>query len=277
MSKFQQPVSRYQLTIFFLLTYLISWSIVVPFDGGIMPQGPMFAAFIVLAIVAGRQGTSELWWQMTRWRVGWHWYLIAPGIVVVFHLCALAVNLLLGASIASTSHLQPVSYLSGILVPLLLLMGGEWEEPGWTGYALPRFQERFSRSPLLATLAVGVFRMIWHTPLLIYGAIPWYDFVFYSFATQLMITWLYNRTGGSVLIAMLFHLASNILPATMIPLFADMDQEPYRMLFVAFACVIALGILVATKTRLGRELITAELEILKVEQARLATIELPES
>lgn len=185
--------------------------------------------------------------------MGWHWYLIAPGIVIVFHLCALAVNVLLGASIVSTTHLQPVSYLIGILVPLLLLMGGEWEEPGWTGYALPRFQERFSRSPLLASLALGLFRMIWHTPLLISGAIPWYDFVFYAFAIQLMITWLYNRTGGSVLIAMLFHLASNILPATVIPLFGDAEQELYRMLFVAFACVITLGILVATKGDLGRE------------------------
>lgn len=65
MSNFQQFVSRYQMAIFFLLTYLISWSTVIPMDGGIMPQGPMFAAFIVLAIVAGRRGTSDLWRQMT--------------------------------------------------------------------------------------------------------------------------------------------------------------------------------------------------------------------
>ena len=58
--------TRHQMVIFVLLTYLISWSFVIPADGALIPYGPMIAAFIVLAVVAGRRGVTGLWKQMTR-------------------------------------------------------------------------------------------------------------------------------------------------------------------------------------------------------------------
>jgi hypothetical protein len=41
------------------------------------------------------------------------------------------------------------------------------------GYAQRRYQERFIESVLKATLVVCIIRLIWHTPLLAYGTIPW--------------------------------------------------------------------------------------------------------
>ena len=61
------------MVIFVLLTYLISWSFVIPTDGGLISYGPMIAAFIVLAVAHGRRGIADFWKQMTRWRVGWKW------------------------------------------------------------------------------------------------------------------------------------------------------------------------------------------------------------
>lgn len=46
---------------------------------------PMVAAIIVLAFSEGKAGLKELLSQATHWRVGWVWYLIAPGIVVAFN------------------------------------------------------------------------------------------------------------------------------------------------------------------------------------------------
>jgi hypothetical protein len=37
---------------------------------GVISYGPMIAAFIVLAVVAGRGCVAGLWKQMTLWRVG---------------------------------------------------------------------------------------------------------------------------------------------------------------------------------------------------------------
>ena len=86
------------------------------------------------------------------------------------------------------------------------------------GYAQRRYQNRFVGSVLKATLVVGIIRMIWHTPLLAYGTIPWYDYIFGIFALQIIFTWLYNGVGASVLIVMIAHLFSNVMTATMKPL-----------------------------------------------------------
>jgi uncharacterized protein len=250
MEKLRPIVKRYQVAIFVLLAYLISWAVIIPMQGALIPHGPMIAAFIILAIVAGRPGVSSLWQGMTRWRVGWQWHLLAPGIIIAIHLTTLGIILASGARITNTGHLQSLPAYLGVIAPLVLL-GGWWEEPGWTGYALRRFQQRFTQAPLMAALATGLIRMVWHTPLLLYGKIPWYDYIFYSFALQFILTWLYNRSKGSVLIAMIGHLFSNIMFATMYPLVSAANQGQYWVLLVVVAWLFVLGILIATRGNLG--------------------------
>ena len=211
----------------------------------------MIAAFIVLAVVAGRSGFAGLLKQMIRWRVGWKWWLLAPGVLIAAHVCALMINIALGARIVNTAHVASLPLYLSATVLSLLLVGGQWEEPGWMGYAQRRYQERFIGSVLKATLVVGIIRVIWHTPLLAYGAIPWYDFVFGIFALQIIFTWLYNGSGASVLIAMIAHLFSNVMTATLKPLFRPADQERYWLIMIAVEFVIAIGLLIATRGRLG--------------------------
>jgi hypothetical protein len=250
MQDFRSLITRNQMAVFVLLAYLISWAMAFTPGGGLIPHGPMIAAFIVLAITVGRQGVSELWKQMTRWRVDWKWYLVAPGIFVAIQLFALAVSLALGVRISNTDHLQSLPVYLGMILPLVLL-GGLWEEPGWTGYALKRFQERYERSPLVASFFTGLIRMVWHTPLLLSGAIPWHDFLFYSFGLQFVLAWLYNRSNKSVLIAMIGHLFSNVMHATMINLIGEADRGLYWTMEVVGILLIALGLLIATRAGLG--------------------------
>jgi membrane protease YdiL (CAAX protease family) len=89
--------------------------------------------------------------------------------------------------------------------------------------------------------------MVWHTPLLVCGKITWYDYIFYSLALQVVLTWLTNRTKRSILIPMIAHLFSNVLFATMGPLFSGSDQGQYWMLLVIAASAIA------TRGELGAE------------------------
>jgi uncharacterized protein len=242
---------RHQMVLFVLLTYLISWSFVIPADGGLIPYGPMIAAFIVLAVVRGRDGVAGLWRQMIRWRVGWKWWVLAPGILIAIHLGAVMINLALGAKIVNTVHVASFPlYLSATVLPLLLL-GGQWEEPGWMGYAQRRYQERFLGSVLKATLVVGIIRIIWHTPLLAYGTIPWSSYIFGTFALQIICTWLYNGAGASVLMAMIAHLFSNVMTATMRPLFSPADDQRYWVIMNAIEFLVALGVVIATRGRLG--------------------------
>jgi hypothetical protein len=255
-------VRRYAIWIFFPLAYLLSWvSVLIP-QGGILPYGPAVAALLLIALTEGRLGLSAWWKRVMNWRVNWIWYLAAPGIMILFHLGGASINLLLGAS------LQPIDWSQvWPSVVVLAYIGGQWEEPGWTAYALPKLQETFAGRPLLASAVLSVLRAIWHLPLVLSGAIPWYSMLFYNFALQFTISWLYNRTNGSAWIAILFHFTSNVTFVIMRQLFTGADFARHHILFIAVACVLT-AVLVA---RAGRHLgMRAEAEQPVAEPARVS-------
>ena len=148
MNTLQNFLKRYAIVLFFPLAYLLSWwSVLVPqAGGGILPHGPAVAALILIALTEGRAGLSVWWKRITNWRVSWIWYLAAPAILIAFHLGGASINLLLGARLQLIDWSQVWPSLM-----LLLFLGGQWEEPGWTAYALPKLQERFADRPVLAS------------------------------------------------------------------------------------------------------------------------------
>lgn len=238
--------TKYQLPLFFLLSYLLSWSLMLP-GWGQFAQGVAIAAAIVIALTLGRAGLREWWNRVTNFRAGW-WFLIGFAIVVGCRLAALAINLLLGATVVNPPQ------FSVMAVGELVLLGGMWEEPGWSGYALPTLQKRFAKTPngaLVATLILWIFRGIWHLPLFFVGVLPWYDVVFYSLAMQVIISWLYNKSGGSVPAAMFFHLMSNITFRVMGPVFVGTDKTMFTILYFACACLVALALAWSSQFTLG--------------------------
>jgi len=151
------------------------------------------------------------------------WYLVA--------ILLMPCSLLLGAIFTILSG-QDVSWISlpvGFeLVGLIAITfaytffygGGTNEEPGWRGFALPRLQLKFS--PLIASIILGLIWGFWHTPIYL----PQYDsfiqygiFLLNTIKIAIILTWLYNRTGGSVLATALLHTIGNItfefLPSTL--------------------------------------------------------------
>jgi hypothetical protein len=237
-SKTENIFAKYQLPLFLVLNYLLSWWSAPFMDGQLIPHGPALAALVALAVTSGRQGLRSWWLRITHWRVAWYWYLVGPALILGYQGIAFVINLLLGAAITNPPSLPSM----GILLELLLL-GGLWEEPGWSGYALPKLQERFAEhrnGRLIAALSLGVFRAIWHLPLFIYGHIPWFDVLIFEIAFQLIIAWLYNRSGGSVPVVMVFHFASNILGAAMSPVFAGAARTGYYAWFMALAALTAV-------------------------------------
>lgn len=243
-------IKRYPFAVFVVLTYLLSWWSAPFANGQIIPYGPAVAAVILMAITSGKSGLNSLWHRITSRRVSWYWYVIGPGLVASYITGAYMLNLFTGASISKPPHLPSL----GIFLELLLL-GGLWEEPGWSGYLLPKLQERFARRSngvLLATLVTGVFRSIWHLPLFIYGHIHWFDILLFSFAFQIIISWLFNRSGGSVLVVMVFHFASNLIGGgIMYPVFTGAAETSYYALMVLLAWLIAFIILWKSGFKLG--------------------------
>jgi len=239
-------LNRYSLILFFPLTYLLSWWIVPLLNGGLFPQGPAFAAIILTGLTLGRQGLRAYRRQITNWSAGL-WYLVGPLIIVSYTVVGYAVNLSLGATMAETPH-----WLSVGTFIQLLLFGGQWEELGWTGYALPALQEHFSNRPnggLIAIVVLGVLRAIWHLPLFLYGKMYWFDIFVFSFAFQIIIAWLYQYSGKSVPAVMLFHFVSNIMGSILFPVFVGTDRVMFYALFMSLAAALAIVLVIFSQIK----------------------------
>jgi uncharacterized protein len=232
----QKFFTKYELPLFLLLTYALSWWSAPLMNGQLIPYGPALATIIVLGLTGGRKGLSELWGRGTKWHVSFTWFIAGPSIIISYHATAFVTNLLLGAKLANPPYLSLGVFLE------LLLIGGLWEEPGWSGYLLPKMQERFANYPngfLLAAVITGVFRSIWHLPLFLYGHILWFDIFVFNFAFQLIIAWVFYRTGGSVLAVMLLHFVSNLMGSFTYPMFEGVAHTTYTALFMAAAYLAA--------------------------------------
>lgn len=85
------------------------------------------------------------------------------------------------------------------------------EEIGWRGFALPRLQERLGG--VRASFVVGTGWCVWHAMMfdLAGAGLHWLVFLLPFFiAGSVFFTWLWNRTGGSLLIAVLAHAGAHL-------------------------------------------------------------------
>ena len=252
MSRVSSVVKGHPLITFFLLAFAFSWWGWILFAIDLSPTpiasfGPFLAALVVLAITRGKTGVVGLLRRMVRWRVGLRWYAVALLLPVGVTLVAAASNVfLLGARAPSSAELGGWSNLL-TLFPILLLipgMGGAWEEPGWRGYALPSLQA--GRSALFASLILGVMWAFWHLPLMMTGQISWWDVVNIMGST-IVLTWVFNSTGGSVLIVMLFHAMNNTISGHFFSrMFSGADSVSQSLLLAVVWCAVALVVVIVT-------------------------------
>jgi membrane protease YdiL (CAAX protease family) len=143
------------------------------------------------------------------------YYLLA---IVLFPAIWVLGNLLsraLGMEVPFSSFPTVDVKLLGMVILFFLyniIYGGLSEEPGWRGFALPRFQTKFS--PLVSSLILGVIWAIWHAPGRFGGIeakslsdtlVEWVLIVLVT----VIFTWFYNRTKGSILVTALVHPAMN--------------------------------------------------------------------
>src|SRR5215216_3843082 len=215
---------RHPLVTFFLLVFIITWVVWVPRASG-APLGvvgqawtwaPTIAALLAAALTGGRGALRELGSRLVRWRVGWQWYLVVILGPAAFSLAVAGVYALLGGSWAEAA---PPALLEGplLFLPLFLLIltltDGLGEELAWRGFALPRLLTRYNA--LVASLVLGVIWALWHLPLLCTDGngmfqLPVWLLLLDVTAKSVLFTWVFLHTRGSVLIAMLFHGATNL-------------------------------------------------------------------
>jgi membrane protease YdiL (CAAX protease family) len=212
------------LVLFFALAFALSWAMwAIP----VAPTyGPFLAAIIVVATTAGRHGLRRLLSQLGRWRAGLRWWLVAvsPGLLLLLTLAGLwlAGADLPAAADYSRSDATPALAIAGFL--LVTFAASLGEEVGWRGYALPHLQRRFS--PLAATLILAPMWWLWHLEFFVVDSLPlvaFPGFLVEVTGIAIVLTWLYNRTGGSIMLVVVWHAMYNFatvpgVAAVLIPL-----------------------------------------------------------
>jgi uncharacterized protein len=261
-------LQRYPLLGYFVIAYAFTAAydllVLAHFpDGPSFPRdfGPSLAALVLTAATAGKPGLKRLLRRLVLWRVPVGWYLfVLLGIPAIY---VLGILLVPGA-LASFTPPSSVGWLvypgvAGFLA-VLVLAGPLFEEPGWRGFALPRMQTRWG--PVVGSVILGVLWAVWHfTEYLASpdfaainggGLTPRGVAVFVLFGTSfsVIMTWVFNHTRGSVLLAILLHTALNwsqfFLTSELFPAAGTNEEGP----LVTFG-LTALVLVLATRGRLG--------------------------
>ena len=203
---------------FFLLTFSFSWgvwwllgSLVSGASWGwriavhtVGLCGPTVAALVLSGLLYGWQGVVDLLKRISRWRIGFGWYLFALFSTLVIGLAAIGVHTLFGG-VTPPINLQ-ITVLAQALLPL---PSGLPEEFGWRGFALPHLLKK--RSALVASLIIALFWVVWHIPISpILKNVSFLGlFLLEAIPLSILFSWLYINSRNSILLVVLYHFVAN--------------------------------------------------------------------
>jgi membrane protease YdiL (CAAX protease family) len=272
-------LARYPLVSFFVMAYAFTWIVISPWTlgatgAGLLPvdlpapatglllaagilAGPTLAAVIMTAATEGRTGVHRLLGRLVLWRVGLRWYLFALLGVPLIMLLGFLVYAMAPPDLgALDGPAYALTYLLGFV--LTMILGGPLlEEIGWRGFALPHLQRR--HGPLAASLILGVLWAFWHLPQFLVPA--WAAssgggglsgivlFVLAAVAFSVVLSWVFNNTRASLLLAVLVHTSIDAFSATMGTVYPAAAASAWPMI-IGFG-VAAVVLIAATRGRLG--------------------------
>ena len=254
------------IVVFFVVAFGFTWGVQLPalLATWGLTQGPPerflplsgLGAFgpLVAAVVAARAegqpgGVRDLFRSLGRWRVHPGWYVVALLGSGALFIVGRALYVLFGGSDAGPwiyPPVEPPRIVAMIFFPL-------GEEVGWRGYAQPRLQERIGA--LGASAVIGTLWCFWHLVMFLVSGVSATTLVAmlpFFIGGSVAFAWVYNRTRGSLLIAVLAHVGAHLnntnraLPANVTP-----------VVIHSVAFVVAALVIVAFDRSLGRSTKTA--------------------
>jgi membrane protease YdiL (CAAX protease family) len=222
-------IKNYPVTVYFALTFAISWGGFIlavgpggfsggnwesdpkfPFAIAAMLAGPSVAGIALTGLISGSAGLRGLLSGLLRWRVALRWYAFA----------LLPAPILASAVLYTVSISAPIfttdDQVSVLLPAILAGLSTLFEELGWTGFAVPRLRLRYG--VFTTGLIVGVLWGAWHLlqglfisgtyagglSLLLFLPLHIFSGVAQLTAYRLLLVWLHDQTE-SLFVVTLMH------------------------------------------------------------------------
>lgn len=247
--KYQIPIRS--IVPFLLITFGIAWTILGLFIflpdkmtgifGELSGDHPLFflavyapaiAAFAIILYKTGIPGIKSYLSRLLIWRSSLSWYaFLFLGIPLIFIVGSLIKGNLL-------TDPFPFSTLSAfLLATFFAIIKGPVEEFGWRGLALPLLQRKLA--PIWAGLILGIIWGLWHLPAFLMSGTQQSEWSFAPFflgcvALSIIVTPLFNRSHGSILLTAFFHFM------LMNPIFPD--AQPYDTYIIIVIAVIVVWV-----------------------------------
>jgi membrane protease YdiL (CAAX protease family) len=191
---------------------------------------PAIAAFAIVIHKTGVRGLKGFLSRLLIWRSSIAWYaFLFLGIPSIFF----AGSLIKGNLFDDPFPFSSVSAL--LSATFFAMIKGPVEEFGWRGMALPLLQRKFA--PIWAGSILGVIWGIWHMPAFLLSGTQQSEWSFVPFfigciALSIIVTPLFNRSNGSILLTAIFHFM------LMNPIFPD--AQPYDTWIIIVIAVIVV-------------------------------------
>lgn len=188
--------------------------------GGSMPS---IMGIATIGYFGGVKKIKLLLKKLTNWRFNAIFYIFSllPLTAQAFLSCFICsiIGFNIKVFVNRSSQGFKTDSVLGILVLfiVIILFGGPLnEEFGWRGFLLPRLQKKFH--PVFSAVIVGVIWSAWHLPLFFLAGTGYNNFLLYIIDTTIFsieITWIYNKTNGSLLFPILIHGIDNTYAAVL--------------------------------------------------------------
>jgi len=238
-------LQRYSLTIFLILTPLISLAIplVVPlptaFIALLLILIPASMAILLTGLAEGRKSLATLLKKLFQWRAGLNGYALALGIPLSVHLTVGVLAFLLGWIPSIQIRVPSLQQLliNFIFIAIVAVL----EELGWRGYALPRLLAH--RSALYSALLIGIMWGSVHLGIGLIDGRPLAPTFLTPLGISVILTWLFLQTRSSLAMAILCHFGFDYFPQFLsgISLAHSIWSQAIVSLVLAFILIILYG------------------------------------
>jgi CAAX protease family protein len=263
---FQQLIASHPVAAMLLLMFVIGWAFLIP---AVLAGVPLIPFPLLGAVLLGQLGASLLvtWaadgWpgvrgllrRVFRWRVHPAWYVLA--LLAIPFLSLLWTAVVFGGGAVHALFTNPSvieDYLSSLtILPIVSL----WEEMAWMGVVQARLAAY--RGPVLAAVITGPLFGLLHMPLILGQPIGSFlltltALMVFGIPFRMLLGWVYNATGGSILLVALVHVTFDATNNNNILVAAGQGQailQPGGGAVHLVILVWAIAVLILTRGRLG--------------------------
>ena len=267
----KKKLTPYALLLYFIMAYAIAWGgcLLVAALNGFQPAaigtaqiaimflfmlvGPSISGISFTAYFDGKAGLRELFLRVKNWHFNWRWAAVA-----ILTIPILSTGVLMALSVLVSPIYRPDITLAKLGFGVVAgFLAGFFEELGWTGFALPRLQSKYSA--LACGLILGIIWAFWHIMADFWGnhaafGVFWLPtFIIYWLmpltAYRVLMVWVYKNSSSLPLMQIMHAFYSGTL-GVVSPITSIDDGLLWKALFAASLWVVMAVVII----RFGGEL-----------------------